>query len=141
MTADSPFKVVSDTPQCGNCVYYFNPSKAEIGLCRRYPPLPFAVGMQTLMNGQSQAMFQSQYPGIYEHGYCGEHVKRPSVEQAAPDVSSVYNRPPLVIDRDGFFGTFRRPSFDYSQHLVEPVVGPAAEGAAVDPGGSGEDGS
>lgn len=153
MTDDNierPFKVVETGERCDTCAYFFNPAKADMGLCRRLPPTVLLVGAVQTIGGGSQAMTQSFYPPMGPEGWCGEYGPR-SVEQVVsrnygglfkgtlapienirdPDIRALYDRPQVF----GGIG-----SLDPSKDVVEPVVAAGPEKPVTDPGGGGEDG-
>lgn len=128
-----PFKVVDGGERCETCAYFFNPAKAETGLCRRHVPHVFLVGSQTDMQGKLNGIIQSAHPPMSPIGWCGEYSPR-SVEQVFQREDS-----PVPVVEPRRFGPFGG-LFHTGQKVVEPVVTSGPEKPVTDPSGGGEDG-
>ena len=75
---------ISQGQRCGNCRFWYQPAANEPrGNCRNAPPAVFPiVTLQpiTLPSGSSimgtGAAFQSVFPPVEEHGWCGKWERR-----------------------------------------------------------------
>lgn len=86
---ERPFKVAEPGERCETCACFFNPAKADVGLCRRYPPQVMIVGMQQTMGTEPVPITRSFHPPMMPNGWCGEYVPRPSSTGATRDGSSI----------------------------------------------------
>lgn len=69
-----------ERPKCGNCEYFARWDRAEEFVCKRFPPVPVAIGQTApavssdpAKDGRTYAMLQGVFPGVQEVDVCGEH--------------------------------------------------------------------